>query len=75
MESKMESAVEWLVEYLTLHGIELNNDAIQNVINQAKEMEKEQNYSIHFIMWYSGMDKEKIENAHKRWYNETFKSE
>ena len=38
----MESSVEWLVEYLTLHGIELNNDAIHNVINQAKRMEKEQ---------------------------------
>jgi hypothetical protein len=38
----MKTAVEWLVEYLTLHGIKLNNDAIHNVINQAKEMEKEQ---------------------------------
>jgi len=37
-----QTAVEWLVEYLTLHGIELNNDAIQNVINQAKEMEQKQ---------------------------------
>jgi hypothetical protein len=35
----------------------------------------ERMYSIDFIMWYSGMDKEKIENAHKRWINETFKSE
>jgi hypothetical protein len=37
-----QTAIEWLVEYLKLHGIELNNDAIHNVINQAKEMEKEQ---------------------------------
>jgi hypothetical protein len=38
----MKTAVEWLVKYLTLHRIELNNNAIQNVINVAKEMEKEQ---------------------------------
>jgi len=37
-----QTAVEWLVKYLTLHRIELNNNAIQNVINVAKEMEKEQ---------------------------------
>jgi hypothetical protein len=35
-----QTAVEWLVKYLTLHRIELNNNAIQNVINVAKEMEK-----------------------------------
>lgn len=65
-----QTAVEWIVDEL-LRGKPL----MPSLIDQAKEMEKEQKYSIDFIMWYSGMDKEKIENAHKRWYNETFKSE
>jgi len=69
--SKKISAVEWLVEqYLIRKGFLKTSD-----IEQAKEIEKEQKYSIDFIMWYSGMDKDKIENAHKRWINETFKSE
>jgi len=66
----MKTAVEWLVEELPI----LKTQLLEKVIDKAKEMEKKQKYSIDFIMWYSGMDKEKIENAHKRWYNETFKS-
>ncbi len=31
---------------------------------------KEKMYSESFVLWYSGMDKQKIENAHKRWLNE-----
>ena len=77
-----QTAVEWLVSELMSKGI-INADgwvwdddvSIVDIIKQAKEMEREQKYSIDFIMWYSGMDKDKIENAHKRWINETFKSE
>ncbi len=73
---KKNSAVEWLEqEFLKLERTIGVHGQIYELLEQAKEMEKQQNYSIHFIMWYSGMDKEKIENAHKRWYNETFKSE
>jgi hypothetical protein len=77
-----QTAIEWYcneMESLRVNA-EINNmDAYKFIIRraeifeQAKEMEKQQNYSIDFIMWYSGMDKEKIENAHKRWINETFK--
>jgi hypothetical protein len=42
---------------------------------EGAKWQTERMYSIDFIMWYSGMDKDKIENAHKRWINETFKSE
>jgi hypothetical protein len=72
----MKTAVEWLAEQVnTAKWKFADKTDREDIINQAKEMEKEQKYSIDFIMWYSGMDKEKIENAHKRWYNETFKSE
>jgi hypothetical protein len=37
-----QTAVEWLVEFLALHGVNLDNAALNNVINQAKEMEREQ---------------------------------
>jgi glucan phosphoethanolaminetransferase (alkaline phosphatase superfamily) len=40
-----------------------------------KEMEKQQKYSINFIMWYSGMNQQQIENAHKRWIKETSKTD
>jgi hypothetical protein len=55
---------------------------IQPVIRTKRESfiagakwQSERMYSIDFIIWYSGMDKDKIQNAHKRWINETFKSE
>lgn len=66
-----QTAVEWLVEQLNKEGFA--QVVTDEEIQQAKEMEKQQKYSINFIMWYSGMDKEKIENAYKRWINETFK--
>ncbi len=67
----MKTAVEWLVKYLTLHRIELNNNAIQNVINVAKDMEKEQ------IMeaWFDGTTNWDSESSSEQYYNETFKSE
>ncbi len=77
-----QTAVEWLeIEIRELEAtrnersLSLHLDLYNEYFKQAKEMEKEQKYSIDFIMWYSGMDKDKIENAHKRWINETFKSE
>jgi hypothetical protein len=66
-----QTAVEWLVKYLTLHRIELNNNAIQNVINVAKDMEKEQ------IMeaWFDGTTNWDSESSSEQYYNQTFKSE
>ena len=64
----MKTAVEWLVKYLTLHRIELNNNAIQNVINVAKDMEKEQIIDACKQCSYSYEEAE-------QYYNETFKSE
>jgi hypothetical protein len=76
---KQLTAVEWLAKELETYGdpqfCELEWEQLDSLIEQAKEIEKEQKYSIDFIMWYSGMDKDKIENAHKRWIRETFKSE
>jgi hypothetical protein len=69
-----QTAIEWLEEQMKTWG-DLPRWQRDDIIQQAKEMEKQQKYSIDFIMWYSGMDKDKIENAHKRWINETFKSE
>jgi hypothetical protein len=68
---KQESAVEWLVKYLTLHRIELNNNAIQNVINVAKDMEKEQIMDAYRI----NPNNQKWSNSGIDYYNETFKSE
>lgn len=36
------------------------------VISEAEE----KMYSESFVLWYSGMDKQKVENAHKRWIKE-----
>ena len=76
MENK-QTAVEWLVEYLTLHRVDLKNEALNNVINIAKEMEKKQ-----IIESYCKgcLDISKDENIFPRetsekYYNETFKSE
>jgi hypothetical protein len=55
----MKTAVEWLVEQLNLHEYE-------DVIEQAKEMEKEQINNAHY---------EGSENYRRQYYNETFKSE
>ncbi len=66
------TAVEWLYETLWKQN---DYSLPSNILEQAKQIEKQQKYSIDFIMWYSGMNKDQIENAHKRWIKETFKSE
>ena len=62
----MKTAVEWLVEQLNLHEYE-------DVIKQAKEMEKKQIKKA----YYTGND-DVIDNPDReaeQYYNETFKSE
>jgi len=60
------TAVEWLVEKFDLTS---DSPIIKNVIEQAKEMEKE----IIRTAYLDGMDGEY--NTSEQYYNETFKSE
>jgi hypothetical protein len=61
----MKTAVEWLVDQLNLHEYE-------DVIEQAKEMEKNNLYECG--SFWRGKEN-KIENPFfEQWYNETFKS-
>jgi len=69
-----QTAVEWLEEQMKTWG-DLPRWKRDEIIQQAKEMEKQQKYSINFLMWYSGMNQQQIENAHKRWINETPKTD
>ena len=57
-----QTAVEWLEEQMKTWG-DLPRWQRDEIIQQAKEMEKQQKYSINFIMWYSGMNQQQIENA------------
>jgi hypothetical protein len=60
-----KTAVEWLVEQLNLHEYE-------DVIKQAKEMEKEQIKNA----YYTGGDdvEDNRDREAEQYYNETFKS-
>ena len=70
----MKTAVEWLVEQLNLHEYE-------DVIKQAKEMEKNNtdNKVIHFAEWLTKKHTSTLitlyEHFEEEYYNETFKSE
>jgi hypothetical protein len=50
---KEQTAIEWLVEQFELTS---NSPIIKNVIEQAKEMEKEQKHSEYMRGWYDGVD-------------------
>lgn len=79
---KQQTAVEWLEEELktNLKKIILEGDAdlIENIFEQAKEMEKQQRISD----YYQGACDESdnhgaqyiCESNAEKWYNETFKS-
>jgi hypothetical protein len=80
METAMQQHINWLKGCIELldEQAPIMEKTLMLCLKDAEsrlDAEKEQKYSIDFIMWYSGMDKDKIENAHKRWINETFKSE
>ena len=60
----MKTAVEWLIEQLNLHEYE-------DVIKQAKEMEKEQIMDAYRI----NPNNENWSNSGIDYYNQTFKSE
>jgi len=66
---KQQTAVEWLVEQLPL----IQQEGLRDVIEQAKEMEKEQiikAHSIQFDYSYSQIDPKKITG--EQYYNKTY---
>jgi len=75
----MKTAVEWLVEEINkLTGLTIQMD--EPIIEQAKEMEKEQIKEAHFDGKINGMDISHPLSIIKEitatdYYNETFKSE
>ena len=64
-----QTAVEYLIKYLTLYGMQLNDNAIINVINVAKDIEKEQIVNAykegHYHLHLDSFNPE-------QYYNETF---
>jgi len=66
-----QTAVEWLVEKLT-NGHYLDEGMKQKVIEQAKEMEKEQIIKAFNQSWHDRMNPYKTA---EKYYNKTFKSE
>jgi hypothetical protein len=74
----MKTAVEWLLEQLDVETV-LTRRQLSNVINQAKEMEKEQIIEAHFNGCETG---EMFNNENRafitdseQYYNETFKQQ
>lgn len=67
----MESAVEWFAERIS-HGGLVSKKQFDELLEQAKEMEKQQ---ITNAYWDGGQDIPLTENRCEQYYNETFKSE
>jgi hypothetical protein len=82
-QSKMKTAVEWLVEqftYKTTKGI-YTTDGVDNVtaiVEQAKEMEKQEMNKVAEVWWNEGAsymyDGKREFESFEQYYNETFKS-
>jgi hypothetical protein len=66
----MKTAVEWLVE--ELKGV-YESDYLNKLIEQAKEMEKEQIMDAHYIGYIDCRSRNM--RTEEQYYNETFKSE
>ena len=71
----MKTAVEWLVEEINkLTGLTIQMD--EPIIEQAKEMEKEQMKLSRVPIAYENKSWQGLIERHfEQWYNETFKSE
>ena len=65
----MKTAIQWLEEEIGKNNMGL---FLKQLIQQAKEMEKEQ---IENAYWDGGQDIPLSEQRCKQYYNETFKSE
>jgi hypothetical protein len=71
----MKTAVEWLVEQLDGER-HLTENEIKRLIQQAKEMEKEQMKLSRVPIAYENKSWQGLMERHfEQWYNETFKSE
>ena len=76
-----QTAVEWLVEKLNqcepmYSGIQSNEhkEYLEKLVEQAKEMEKEQIKDAHLIGLITSMEMEATKQS-EQYYNETFKNE
>jgi hypothetical protein len=69
----MKTAVEWLLEQLDVETV-LTRRQLSDVINQAKQMEKEQITEAHTIGYIIGGGNGDLYNP-KEYYNETFKQQ
>ena len=71
---KKQTAVEWLVEEINkmIDFIPMDKwDEIRDIVQQAKEMEKEQIKDAHLIGLITSMEMEATKQA-EQYYNETF---
>ena len=66
-----QTAVEWLIEELNDNGFS-HLDLAADIIEQAKEMEKEQIKDAHLIGLITSMETEATKQS-EQYYNETFK--
>ena len=65
--NKQQTAVDWLVEQLPL----IQQEGLRDIIEQAKEMEKEKM----FEFWNKGIDcTEEGGKSFEQYYNETYKT-
>jgi hypothetical protein len=80
----MKTAVEWLDEQLqimdsksfnNLIQIEMGRDNYKEVIEEAKEMEKEQIENANIYGWRQALDESVYSLDTEQYYNKTFKSE
>ena len=71
-----QTAVEWLIEEMILRlGVRIENTFDgNNLLNQAKQMEKEQIKDAHLIGLITSMEMEATKQS-EQYYNETFKNE
>jgi hypothetical protein len=76
-----QTAVEWLVEQITLPELGDNPQWVQDAIEQAKEMEKDQiidgivQKMMNELNIYSEVGILNLVKQAEQYYNETFKSE
>ena len=71
----MKTAVEWLADELTLPEYGDNPQWVQDAIEQAKKMEKEQIMEAHEEGFYSPPFRMSRRKEAEQYYNETFKTE
>ena len=78
MGGKQQTAVEWLKKELETYGssfqLQLSWELFDEIINQAKELEKKHIIDAHLTGLIHPLEMEATKQA-EQYYNETFKSE